>query len=291
VTEEDLERERKVEAIVAENLERWQEEGLVPDMAIEPGDETTRLHRERGWMYWHQLFNARQLLSCSCITARLHLKRYWSRTGPSHSAFDRSNRNSLELCRSYHDRTKFALCWLRATNRHENASEYRVFQSDRICNRPAVRRCGLMYHEITEYFIAWLRKNPPPPFDEWTWDSRRALAIKGSGDDFRRGMVDAYRAMTDHMPDNGMQCVMFTHQDTGVWSDMVSIFWAAGLQVVGAWYIATETTSELKKGGYVQGTVILMLRKRPPGDRPASSSASCPRYAARWMPRSSRCCT
>ncbi len=74
--------------------------------------------------------------------------------------------------------------------------------------------------------------------------------------------------MTQHMPGNGMQCVMFTHQDTGVWSDMVGIFWAAGLQVVGAWYIATETTSELKKGGYVQGTVILMLRKRPVGDNP-----------------------
>jgi putative DNA methylase len=64
-----------------------------------------------------------------------------------------------------------------------------------------------------------------------------------------------------------MQCVMFTHQDTGVWSDMVGIFWAAGLQVVAAWYIATETTSELKKGGYVQGTVILMLKKRPAGER------------------------
>ncbi len=127
---------------------------------------------------------------------------------------------------------------------------------------------AVVYHEITEYFIAWLRKNAPPPFDQWTWDSRRDLAIKGSGDDFRRGMVDAYKAMTEHMPDNGMQCVMFTHQDTGVWSDMVSIFWAAGLQVVGAWYIATETTSELKKGGYVQGTVILMLRKRLAGDRP-----------------------
>ena len=37
VTEEDLERERKVEAIVAENLARWQDDGLVPDMAIEPG--------------------------------------------------------------------------------------------------------------------------------------------------------------------------------------------------------------------------------------------------------------
>ena len=95
-----------------------------------------------------------------------------------------------------------------------------------------------------------------------------ALAIKGSGDGFRRGMIDAYTAMTQHMPDNGMQCVMFTHQDTSVWSDMVGIFWAAGLQVVAAWYIATETTSELKKGGYVQGTVTLMLRKRPAGDNP-----------------------
>lgn len=103
------------------------------------------------------------------------------------------------------------------------------------------------YHEITEYFIPWLRKNPPAPFDQWTWDSRRALAIKGSGDEFRRGMVNAYRAMAEHMPDDGLQCVMFTHQDTEVWSDMVGIFWAAGLQVVAAWYVATETTSELKK--------------------------------------------
>lgn len=125
---------------------------------------------------------------------------------------------------------------------------------------------AVYYHEITEYFIAWLRKNPPKPFDQWIWDSRRALAIKGSGDDFRKGMIDSYTAMAKHMPDNGMQCVMFTHQDTGVWSDMVGIFWAAGLQVVAAWYIATETSSELKKGGYVQGTVTLMLRKRPAGE-------------------------
>jgi adenine-specific DNA methylase len=43
---------------------------------------------------------------------------------------------------------------------------------------------------------------------------------------------------------------------------MASIVWGAGLQVTAAWYVATETTSELKKGGYVQGTVILILRKR-----------------------------
>jgi len=102
---------------------------------------------------------------------------------------------------------------------------------------------AVMYHEITEFFIAWLRKNPPAPFNEWVWDSRRALAIKGSGNDFRRGMVDAYTAMTQHMPDNGMQCVMFTHQDIGVWSDMVGIFWAAGF--AGRWSLVYRHRNHL----------------------------------------------
>jgi hypothetical protein len=121
---------------------------------------------------------------------------------------------------------------------------------------------AVAYEEITEFFIAWQRKNPPAPFASWTWDSRRDLAVRGSGDAFRREMVRAYSEMTQHMPDNGMQIVMFTHQDGGVWADMANIFWGAGLKVTAAWYIATETTSELKKGGYVQGTVILVLRKR-----------------------------
>jgi adenine-specific DNA methylase len=60
---------------------------------------------------------------------------------------------------------------------------------------------------------------------------------------------------------------MFTHKDTSVFSDMTGIFWASGLQIVAAWYIATETTSELKKGGYVQGTITLMLRKRAEGTK------------------------
>lgn len=121
---------------------------------------------------------------------------------------------------------------------------------------------AVSYHEISEFFIAWLRKSPPAPFDQWQWDSRRRLAIKGKGEEFRANMVEAYRVMADRMPDNGIQIVMFTHQDGKVWSDMAQIFWGAGLQVMADWYIATETTSELKKGGYVQGTHIIVLRKR-----------------------------
>ena len=75
-------------------------------------------------------------------------------------------------------------------------------------------------------------------------------------------MVAAYAAMTRHMPDNGVQVVMFTHQDAGVWADLGAILWAAGLRVTAAWNIVTETESALKAGNYVQGTVCLVLRKR-----------------------------
>jgi putative DNA methylase len=121
---------------------------------------------------------------------------------------------------------------------------------------------AINYHEITEFFIAWLRKNPPPQFDQWTWDSERDLAIKGKDEHFRRNMVAAYAAMTKHMPDNGLQVVMFTHQDAGVWADLGAILWAAGLRVTAAWNIITETESSLKEGNYVQGTICLVLRKR-----------------------------
>ena len=60
-------------------------------------------------------------------------------------------------------------------------------------------------------------------------------------------MVSAYKAMADHMPDNGLRIVMFTHQSGKVWSDMAQIFWGAGLQVIADWYIATEASTELKK--------------------------------------------
>lgn len=298
-TEADLKREQRVEEIVAGNLSRWQDEGLVPDMPIEPGDKTDEPIRTRGWTHWHHLYNARQLL------LQALMQKHWrasnaaplgwlnvakaadfnsklSRWKPSQGGglggpVGVFSNQALNTFYNYATRA-----WLGF-----GASSFKMAQAP----LPPVERAvitatadqpkqdcefwitdppyadAVNYHEITEFFIAWLRKNPPKPFDEWVWDSRRALAIKGSGEDFRRGMVAAYQAMAEHMPDNGMQCVMFTHQDTAVWGDLIGIFWAAGLQVVAAWYIATETTSELKKGGYVQGTVILMLKKRVAGER------------------------
>lgn len=121
---------------------------------------------------------------------------------------------------------------------------------------------AVKYEEILEFFIAWLRKNPPPEFANWVWDSRRSLAIKGEGEDFRQGMVAAYSRMTDCMPDNGLQVIMFTHQSGSIWADMANIVWASGLQVTAAWYVVTETDNALRDGSYVKGTVLLICRKR-----------------------------
>jgi hypothetical protein len=100
-------------------------------------------------------------------------------------------------------------------------------------------------------------------FPEWIPDARAELAVRGDGDDFRRSMVEIYKNLAQHMPDNGMQMVMFTHQDPAVWADLGMILWAAGLKATAAWTISTETdVGGLKKGNYVQGTVCLVLRKR-----------------------------
>lgn len=299
VTEDDLKREDIVNNVVSKNIALWQSLGYVPDMAIEPGEKTDEPIRTRGWTYWHHLFNTRQILFfaklaelsndpytslgiANCLDFHSKLCGWGTSTkwdgGPVH-VFTNQALNTQNNYGQYSSYILVENIYFKTFPEKERNFSNKVSINIKTSNAESVSNNSdlwitdppyadaVNYHEITEFFIAWLRKNPPAPFDEWTWDSRRALAVKGSGDDFRRGMVDAYSAMAKHMPDNGMQCVMFTHQDTNVWSDMVGIFWAAGLQVVGAWYIATETTSELKKGGYVQGTVILMLRKRPAGNK------------------------
>ncbi|WP_397471546.1 anti-phage-associated DUF1156 domain-containing protein, partial [Rheinheimera sp.] len=304
--EEDQKRENIVHEILSCNLSKWQELGYIPDLAIESGDKTDEPIKTRGWTYWHHLHTPRSLLLgaitakyISNVTAFnfLDLQNFnsklcrWATSGKriakdgsgkqvggaSDNATDTFSNQALNPNYNYAHRSFMGLKDSYKAKYHERGS-IKTNTSVISCEAKNIETvCDIWvtdppyadavhYHEITEFFIGWLRKNAPAPFQNWTWDSRRALAVKGVGDDFRKSMVEAYKAMADHMPDNGMQCVMFTHQDTGVWSDMVGIFWAAGLQVVGAWYIATETSTELKKGGYVQGTVILMLRKRPAGE-------------------------
>jgi putative DNA methylase len=100
-------------------------------------------------------------------------------------------------------------------------------------------------------------------FPEWYTDSKRVLAVKGTGESFNNSMIEIYNNLNKHMPDNGVQVVMFTHQDVKVWAELAMILWSSGLRVVSAWTISTETASGgLKSGNYVSGTVLLNLKKQ-----------------------------
>jgi len=290
VTSNDLKRESVVEDFITEHLADWQDKGWVPDMRIEPGYNTTQPIRERGWTFWHHLFNPRQLLVGGLIRKELlafqaisfskflnynsKLCRWDSNPGPgrvgkTQGVFDNQALNTLYnfACRAFGWSSQFfgtdykhfpALTRksVFATPAEETEDGNDLFITD-----PPYGD-AVKFEEILEFFIAWLRKNPPPEFADWVWDSRRSLAIKGKDEAFRRNMVAAYKRMTECMPDNGIQVIMFTHQSETIWADMANIVWASGLQVTAAWYVATETDSALRAGSYVKGTVLLVCRKR-----------------------------
>lgn len=296
VTQDDLERERKVRETVRENMSQWQRKGLVPDMPIEPGEKTDEPIRTRGWTHWHHLFNARQLL-----TLALYKKHTDEIESPEiqgalaivltkaldwHSRLCRWDGNpgcdkvsnvfynqAFNTLSNYGTRgtaylenhtlnevPTVSLHQAKTSIRVQSATLYSGTNDLAITDPPYGD--AINYHEITEFFIAWLRGNPPTPFKDWTWDSRRALAVCGNDLHFRRTMVGAYQALANGMSPNGMQVVMFTHNDTDVWTGIAQILWAAGLQVTAAWSVGTETTGGVRQGNLIQGTVLLVLRKR-----------------------------
>jgi putative DNA methylase len=287
VTQADLEREKFVNEYVQSHLAEWQENGWVPETRIEPGDKTDEPIRTRGWTHWHHLFNPRQILLLSLINkltdallkpalsyslnyaSRLCL---WDKSGDKgQNAFYNQALNTTVnyCCRA----SLMILPFLAEKYARQSLSSD---LHSRVRNQPASLidehvdlfitdppyGDAVKYEEILEFFIAWLCKSPPAEFSEWIWDSRRELAVKGEGHDFRLGMVEAYRRMAECMPDNGIQILMFTHQDGNIWADMANIVWASGLRVTAAWYLVTETDSALREGSYVKGTILLVLRKR-----------------------------
>ena len=302
VTTDDLAREKKVIDYVGAHLEEWQEKGFVPDMVIEKGYNTDQPIRERGWTHWHHLFNPRQLLYLGIIRSKadcpdsyvrfMDLLNYSSRlcpwaTSPKRRAKDGSGKqtggasdnpanvfynqalNTLYAygCRSLAQLTDVLQKKVSTSPVNSNtivetlpAQDLNVENDIYVTDPPYGD--AVKYEEITEFFIAWLRKNPPSEFAHWTWDSRRSIAIKGEDAGFRQGMIAAYRKMTQKMPDNGIQVLMFTHQSGSIWGDMSNIIWASGLQVTAAWYVVTESDSALRQGANVTGTIMLVLRKR-----------------------------
>jgi adenine-specific DNA methylase len=297
---DDLRREDKVLELLLERFADWQRDGFIPSKAIpEGGDKTEEPIRTRGWTHWHQLFTPRQLLThgliaqssttlatsketiVACLLGLGRMANWdcrliqWLSTRPGEGSAQTFSNQALNTLFCFANRgatqqwssleLNFAAScknsFLPGHTLLADARDLRNTCDIWITDPPYAD--AVNYHELGDFFLAWYDKQLVKAFPEWIPDARAELAVRGDEDDFRRSMVEIYQNLAKHMPDNGMQMVMFTHQDPAVWADLGMILWAAGLKATAAWTISTETEAAgIKKGNYVQGTVCLVLRKR-----------------------------
>lgn len=296
---QDYEREDKVVKLLKERFNYYQENGFIPSMKIESGYNTDQPRRERGWVYWHQLFNPRQLLVHGLIHETIEKLATsngeytigllginkccdWnSKLGVWHSGTGVENsqntflNQALNTLFNYGSRgiTNLSNSWkfnINSCNFNSKINKIQTIDarslktvSDLWVTDPPYAD-AVNYHELSEFFLAWDKKIIEEIFKDWYTDSKRVLAVKGKGESFNQSMIEVYSNLAKNTADNGMQVVMFTHSDVAVWANLALILWSSGLQVTAAWNIATETESGgLKDGGnYVKGTVILVLRKQ-----------------------------
>lgn len=297
-SEKDISREKRVHDIVKDNIHDWQDGGLISKMLIESGFNTDQLIRERGWKYWHQLFNPRQLLTNELFvetileTASNNLEYAigllilnkaldWNSklcrwgTGQARESMAQTFYNqALNTIWQYGTRGFILLRNAVTLSEKRSIGSFTGEKSIKLIDARSVDQpCdywitdppyadAVNYHELSEFFLAWDKKILLKAFPDWYADSKRILAVKGD-EHFSHTMIEIYKNLVNHMPDNGMQVVMFTHSDPAVWAQLAIIMWKAGLKVTAAWNIATETESVgLKAGNYVKGTVLLVLRKQ-----------------------------
>lgn len=295
----DIRRDARVLELLRERFSDWQQDGFIPSASVDSGDETDRLVRERGWTHWHHLFSARQLLAHGLIaeavsrSAETQTERVFGMLTVARIANWNSKlcqwlqpqgggigggaatfaNQALNTLSNYSVRPlsmlRSALPTIRSRGIFCDRSETKLGDArdvDVICDlwiTDPPYADAVAYHELADFFLAWYDKQLVKSFGQWTPNARAELAVRGEGEDFRHAMVDVYRNLVRHMPENGVQVVMFTHQDPAVWADLGMILWAAGLASTAAWTISTETSiGGMKKGNYVSGTVCMVLRKR-----------------------------
>lgn len=294
---EDILKEAKVISLLSERFEEWQNKGYLPSLLIESGEKTDEPIRTRGWGYWHQLFTPRQLLVHGLFVKSVYemansdkekvigllginkLSNWnsklaqWLSDGSNEKGAQTFSNQALNTMYNYLSRTMLSLktTWFFNINNSEILSNTQVnIQDARTLNY----NCDIWitdppyadavnYHELSEFFISWDQMLISNTFKEWYPDSKRILAVKGKGNNFNQSMIEIYKNLSKHMPENGTQVVMFTHQDVRVWAELAMILWSSGLRVQSAWNIATETDANgLRSGNYVQGTVLLILKKQ-----------------------------
>lgn len=272
----DLEREKKVKHLIEERFNIWQQKGYIPSEKIEEGENTNQLIRSRGWKYWSNLFNPRQLLTLGLFMENIDaliednkhlgvvgllginklvdfnskLSNWASSVDIGVNTFYNQAFNTLF---NYSTRACSTLYTVWMLNLNVNP-----FISDGIIDigdaRNINNKCDIWitdppysdsvnYHELSELFLSWDYKLIKKIFPQWYYDSKRILAIKGKGISFNESMIEVYSNLAKNMPDNGMQVIMFAHSDIKIWNDLIDVLKKSNLQIIKKIDIRTETES------------------------------------------------
>jgi len=295
-TDEDMDREQKVVSLLSERFKQWQEKGYIPNERIEEGYNTAQPIRERGWRYWHQLFNPRQLLLLGLLgelvdkeaktkeeklIGMLGINRVadynskLSRWAPQGDKTDNTFYNqALNTLYSYAGRglSYLGSIWFWRLNRFLQPINDTIGPSDaKTLTHPAhiwltdpPYADAINYEEISEFFLAWDKKWLNELFADWYTSSMRDKAIKGKEDAFEFGLGEALAKIEENTFDGGYVAIMFTHQSTQVYAMLVNMLLQTNLKVLNAWSVSTETEAGgLKEGNYVQSTVTIIMQKDP----------------------------
>jgi adenine-specific DNA methylase len=290
-TPDDHWREALVLRLLRERWAQWQAAGFIPRRPIPSGLKTDEPLRARGWAWWHQLFHPRQLLQLGLFTQEvtrwpppllaaglLLLGRllnwnarlcHWLPTqgggiGGGKDAFDNQALNPL------HNFGVRGLATLASCRLDLPVMQFTPGPVTLADCRDVATPCtfwitdppyadAVVYHELAEFFLAWYEPWLPRLFPDWP----RALPAPNGR--FRASLAAGYANLARLMPDDGVQVILFAHPALAVWADLVVILQQVGLAVTAAWYVRTETDiAGIKKGNHVQGTAMLVLRKRQP---------------------------
>ena len=274
VEEADQEREDRALALLRERFADWQNLGYLPSRKITSGAKTDEPIRTRGWTHWHHLFTPRQLLTLGLLSSKIRSglrdemeavtrtracelpglsasrpqqarhPQQRSEGGPHGqprtrvgSAGDPETASAVlglsrcvdynsKLCR-WHTRavgdkseqtfsnqalntmSSFACRALPALGKSffvdlstseitgfgavsaQDARAVAVEQDVWLTDPPYAD--AVNYHELSEYLLAWHQRRLSALIPGSYADSKRALAVRGTGVDFRRSMVDCYK--------------------------------------------------------------------------------------------------
>jgi putative DNA methylase len=295
---EDQTRELVANRLLADHFTQWSEKGYIPTIPIIPGRSTEPLTNTRGWTHWHHLFSPRQLLifgwlnealdkdlsegkitkdvAVGCLLAfskgldySSKLSGWLTSVGQGSPTF---NNNTLNTLISYAGRsfpalekviTKKIASIKCADHKVSSEDARKLTDFAHIWFNDPSYGDAINFDELSEFFLSWQSPFIRKIFPSWPTDSRRELSIKGCGKTFNLPFLEVLRNQTSHMPINGVQVVMFTHNDTAIWIDLSMLIWAAGLRVTAGWSILTETEGGGIRGDNgVRSTIVLVLRKR-----------------------------